>query len=340
MPDLNDFADAMRGELAEVKGPPADDRLLDRILESRRAGTRVILPLEDGRRRPRVWLYASAVAAAAAAVVGITELTRPDGAVSFDAAQDAWFVGDLAFAQSPIAPRPAFHAVIPSRADRLHPVALHYLRTTSGPMPMRVDIHVTLQHDSVEGVRAWRAAAVRRSADGITSIDSSWVAADDLRPLRRVAVEFPYRSFERIQVQQRFDGLRVGGDMHAWKGGAVNAHRTFDRQLPAAFAPYLSDGLVPLYHMAVPLERGWVGSASVLGWAVRDNDVFVSVGMRVDGEETVHVPAGEFACWRLAMDYNGRRSWYWVRKSDGVGVRTLDSSDVRTRGVREAVLLK
>jgi hypothetical protein len=44
--------------------------------------------------------------------------------------------------------------------------------------------------------------------------------------------------------------------------------------------------------------------------------------MRVDGRETIRVPAGAFDCWRISIDVAGRRQWYWARVSDGLGVRS------------------
>jgi len=87
------------------------------------------------------------------------------------------------------------------------------------------------------------------------------------------------------------------------------------------------------------MGKDWRGSASVLGWAVRNNDVFTPVTMRVDGEEMVRVPAGTFACWRMSLDAGaGHRQWYWVRQRDGIGVRGVDSTWAGGRGVRELVL--
>lgn len=35
----------------------------------------------------------------------------------------------------------------------------------------------------------------------------------------------------------------------------------------------------------------------------------------------------------------GRRQHYWVRKSDGLGIRLIDSTGSRIEGVREVVLI-
>jgi hypothetical protein len=171
-------------------------------------------------------------------------------------------------------------------------------------------------------------------------LDSVWMSTDDLRPVRRVVADAPYSRYERIVVEQRFDGNHVAGDMHAWQHGAVTAHRTFDLQLPDSSAPYVADPFATLYLMAVPVTSEWEGSVSLLGWLVRDNDLSIDLSMRVVGQETVVVPAGRFACWRLMATIGSRRVWYWVRQSDGVGVRMLDSTEAGTHGVREMRLIR
>jgi len=338
---VDDFADAIRAELVEMPTPPADDALLARILASRRDGARVILPTADAPSRRRAVFYVSAIAAAAAAVVTISTLnTERREEPTLDVVHESWLGGSVAFAQT-TPPARLTYAPVVVRPERMRAMALHYrhtMRSLAGATS-QFDGWVELVRDSVDGVPAWRATSVSKPAGRILT-DSAWVAVADLRPLRRVAEDRPYSQFERIRVEQRYAGARVTGDMRAWKSGAVVAHRVFDRRLAPDFAPYVADALGAFYVAAMPIGAGWTGSFSLMGWAVRDDDVFVTVDLRVDGEERVRVPAGEFACWKLAMQYAGRRAWFWVRKSDGIGVRSLDSTDARTKGVREMQLLK
>jgi hypothetical protein len=336
---LDDFADAIHGELAESPVPPAGEELLARILESRRRGARVLLPLNDGPRRRRALLHVSAVAAAAVVVMA-TQLIRARHQ-GVDRADDSWFVSEHAYARATRPPGHSYAPALATRADRLRPLELRYARRWldgAGAVRERADMRIAVARDVVDGAPAWRVAATTTDTAG-TRIDSVWMRTGDLAILRRVAVQTPYRRYDRIVVRQVADGLHLTGEMRAFLRGEVAARRTFERALPSAFAPYISDGFVPISHMAVALHPTWTGSVSVLGWAVRDYDVFVPVDLRVDGEETVRVPAGEFACWRIAIRYRGRSQWYWVRKSDGIGVRALDSTDVATRGVREMVLI-
>jgi len=79
------------------------------------------------------------------------------------------------------------------------------------------------------------------------------------------------------------------------------------------------------------------------GWAVRADDVLYPIELRVVAEERVTVPAGTFDCWRLVVTTGNRLIDYWVRKRDGVGVRSRDvtpRSQRGVRGVREMVLVR
>ena len=331
---LDEVADAARAELSAMD-VPADERLLERVLESRRRGRRVLLPLEDPAPRRLSRYVGAAFAAAVVALFAVQLATRDRGPVS----GGGWFVGDRAFAQ-PRAESPAHPGVRVTHAERMRPLRLTYRSTVrTGVAVTTRDIALSAARDAVDGAPAWRVVSITRGPGAATQADSVWVSAATLAPLRRSIVESPYRRYERIEIRQDYRGLRVSGEMKAFRGSAVAAHRRLDRTLPAAFAPYATGAFVPFVHTGVALDPGWSGSLSLLGWAVRDDDVFTSMAMRVDGEESLRLPAGTFACWRLAIDFaDGQQLWYWVRQSDGLGVRSLDSTDVRRRGLREIVL--
>jgi hypothetical protein len=70
---------------------------------------------------------------------------------------------------------------------------------------------------------------------------------------------------------------------------------------------------------------------------VRNGDVSFPAMLRVAGAERVTVPAGTFDCWKLSVDAGIGMQTYWVRKSDGVGVRALFESE---GVVRELVLTR
>ncbi|MFL5639319.1 MAG: hypothetical protein ACJ78M_08095, partial [Gemmatimonadaceae bacterium] len=192
---------------------------------------------------------------------------------------------------------------------------------------------------SFGSVAAWRVISVAREALPTPHVDveSVYVSQADLRLLRRNIHVSPYRRFQRINVWQQFPGDSVTGRMTT-EGPSIGVGRAFARQLPNAFAPFISESVAPVFLMAVPLARDWRGSATLLGWAVRDDDVVLPIELRVDAKDTVSVPAGRFECWRLSLRFSGKQIDYWVRTSDGLGVRLLDKTDSKTRETRELLL--
>lgn len=321
---VDDFADAIRPELKELETPKARGELLDRIIASRNAGARVILPHEAPPVAPWLQRYIGAFAAVIAAVIiGSVLLTRRNGDEM--ASARSWFVG-AAYAQTPGDAIPPVRATTPGS---LHPFSISYTRTVDGKQTTVID--VSMRRDSVGTIPAWRIVSSRRSTQRTsTSIDSVHIAADDLRMLRVIAREAPYHSFASIRIAQSFDGLHVWGDMNAERERGADAHRTFDRRLPASGTPYAADALGAIHMMGVSLSPAWKGRLAILGWAVRDDDISTTLIMRVDGEERVRVPAGEFECWRIAIDVSGERQYYWVRKSDGLGIKSrADGKEVR-----------
>jgi hypothetical protein len=147
----------------------------------------------------------------------------------------------------------------------------------------------------------------------------------------------PYLKFERIDISQRFGRDNVSGVMMIPSRGIA---RSIKQQLPLSFGPYLTDALAPVFLMGVPLHRDWSASVSLVGWAVVPRDVFVPIELRVVGEELVRVPAGQFDCWRLSVRFFGKEMSFWVRKSDGLGVRSLDETEAHTGVTREVVLVR
>jgi len=331
--------EALCRDLNAMPVPAAGERLLDRILESNRRGHHVPLPLEDARprRHPVDWI--GAVAAAVAAMFAVSQMAQDRGATSAGAFE-GWFGTASAYAQVSVA-APAYPGARVTLANRMRPTRLNYTRTVrAASAATTLDLALSVARDVVDGTPAWRVVLTSQGPGTGTQQDSTWVSASTFAPLRRTIVEAPYSRYERIVVQQVFSGLRLRGDMKAFRGGALSAHRRVDRTLPSSFIPFISGGFAPVFPSGVAVDRSWKGSVAVLGWAIRDNDVFRALAMKVDGEENVRVPAGEFPCWRIAIDSaDGRRQWYWVRKRDGLAVRTLDSTDVRTRGIREIVMV-
>jgi len=348
----DEWLEAVRPELRGLRTPVVGDDLLDKVLTSRAAGTRVILPDARGAAaRPNRRLVLSVVAAGLLLFVlpYRRALTPPSDAGIAPASGERtaleWMSASVAFAQTePRDTRDVVPAMDFSHGDRLRPVSLEYERTwrdTTGRMTGRLIGMVTTDRDTVKGVPAWRLVSSNsgmRDGRAITTIDSVFVARTDLRLLRRTVLETPYRRYDEIRIVQAFSGDSVFGRMNAKGADATPAGRPIARWLPPSRGPYVADAFAPILFAAIDLRAGWTGSASLVGWAVVSRDIFMPVKLRVEGEDSVSVPAGRFDCWRLSVVGGRRAVSNWVRKSDGVGVRSVERMPNGER--REVVLLK
>ena len=336
---LREFAEAIQPELRALPTPEPDDALLQRILASREAGARVILPEPSAERRP-IGRVVAAVAVVAAILLVIVPVVRRTTTPSTDVTSVSSFFGPAAFAQVRAT------ALAPMRSTRpnaIKPAVLEYvrqLRDSTGKATSALTATISITPEDLGGRPAWRVTTLDHQVTGTrqsVAVETVYVARADLRLLHRAVHVAPYSRFQRINIRQQFPGDSVTGRMTT-DGPSIGAGRSIAHALPQQYGPYVSDAMAPLLLMSVPLSAQWQGSAALLGWAVRPNDVFVPIALRVVGEERVRVPAGVFDCWRLSIEYGGRRIGYWVRKSDGLGVRLYDDSQATTRGTRELVL--
>jgi hypothetical protein len=337
---VDDFIEGIRPELRAIPTPSPTAALKARIIASRATGVRHILPvLEEESRSGALW-------PAVAVAVTLATLLIPIGLHRSPSIEDdvvsPGFFGQVAFAQNPPrVNRPSF-APVRATGTKLRPLSLElerYLIDSAGRRASTGTISLQLSAVSVADIAAWRVVSILRDRLPAPHVDveSVYVAKADLRLLRRDIHVAPYRRFQRINVAQRFTGDSISGRMTT-EGPSIGAGRAFARQLPRSFAPVITEGLATVFLMGVPLSPEWRGSASVLGWAVRADDVLLPVGLVVEGEETITVPAGRFDCWRLSLRFPTRKIQYWVRKSDALGVRVLYDTDATTKGTREIVL--
>jgi hypothetical protein len=339
---LDDFIEGIRPELKAIPTPPPTDTLKTRIMESRASGVRNILPLvPEGRRVGTPLTIGLAVAAALILLLIPIQLQR-SASIGEDLASPGVF-GNVAFAQAPKrGDRPALAPITVTGGAKLRPLSIQFeRRIVDGGGKARVTGQQSLQlsNASQGGSPVWRVVSVRREAMPTphVEVESVYVAQSGLRLLRRTIHVSPYRRFQRINVWQQFSGDSVSGRMTT-ENPSIGAGRAFARQLPNAFSPVIAESMSPIFLMTVPLSAKWSGSASLLGWAVRDEDVIVPIEMRVESAETITVPAGRFDCWHLSLRFSGKQIDYWVRKSDGLGVRVLNQ--VTTNETREIVLTR
>jgi hypothetical protein len=336
----DDFMDAIRPELRAIPTPRPSDALKQRILASRSAGARVILPdvPQPARRSTRAMI---GIAVAAALVVTLIpfQLRRVDPDAD-DAFASSGFLGPLALSHVARAELPELARAERGTLREVSVVFARSMRDSTGRSVGTSTSTLVTRSDSLDGVRAWRIVYALNQvgpASPWRRTETTYVAAANSVPLQRAIHTAPYSRYRQINVYQRFRGDSVSGHMDT-DGPSIGKGRDFDRRLAPARAPYVFESVAPLFLMGVPLERGWRRGASLLGWAVRDDDVSVPIELVVEGDEVVTVPAGRFDCWRLSLRLGDRTLAYWARKSDGLGVRVLDARDPRTGGVTETVL--
>jgi hypothetical protein len=315
---LDDFLEGIRPELEALPTPEPTAELKARILASRAAGVRTILPNPtEPHRFPARLAIGIAIAAALALLFVPLELWRSSSDEGF--ASPGVF-GHVALAQA----APARSALDPIRLtapERLRPMALEFERRVTDSAGARHVSHISVR--LVSAAEAWRVTSVDRKATSV-AVETVFIARDWIRLLARTIHVSPYSRYQRINVWQDFRTPdSVSGHMNT-EGPSIGAGRNFARKLGVEAGPYMTESVFPFFLMATPLGPSWSGSASFLGWAVRDDDVLYPIDLRVEAEEQITIPAGRFDCWRLSLRYAGRRFDYWARKSDGLGIRLLD----------------
>ena len=335
---LKVFAEAIRPELGALRTPPASPELRDRILTDRATGARVILPTERAARRPVTRYFLAAVLVIAALLALPLSREMRDETRDAQPAMLLSYFGGVARAEEAPVVEPRVPPAVPVQAERVHAGTLEYLRVwndSSGRVTKRSTRLLSVSGDTANGIAAWRVVESARDsvAGGSATAETLLVAQRDLRLLARAVHVRPYRRWNGINIQQRIAGDSVNGRMTL---DDVPGRRLIARRLSHTYAPYVADVFAPIYLAAVPLHPQWEGRVAVLGWAVVPNDVFLPVELRVTGEERAEVPAGRFDCWRLTVSYSGGAFDYWVRKSDGIAVRTVEN---QRDGLRRVVTL-
>jgi hypothetical protein len=328
MTDL--FEQRLRTAARKLPVPGAPPDLIDRVIAERALGQRVELPTTTTSRRRR-WvpgILAAAVFIVAIMLAGTALLTTR--AITHVASVDSlsstgsFFVSNAWAAQT--VKGPGFPPLPMTSGASIRPgtyqYRIQYVDSAGLATPDRTGT-VRISDSPESGAEAWRVEHVAESAvPGQQRIEAETllVAKRDLRPMTRVVSVKPYLRFSGIHIVQRFTNDSVLGEMST-DGGV---RRPIARQLPTTYAPYLTDALAPFSLVGVPLSRDWKASLSIIGWAVVPSDVFFPVSLRVIGEETIDTPAGSIDCWKLAVDAGQEHRVEWVRKSDGLGIRSYD----------------
>lgn len=336
-----------------VADPSAD--LISRVIAERGSGQRAILPTaheSDGPRRVAIPLIAAAVVLV---VTGLTLTyvrgTQLEKREAFSGEPRA-FLGSMIFlpnvANAAEAPTPveAFEHRVAFDGRKLKPVDLEYERYSTNRSGSRtVAARGVLHVSRASSGDAWK---VERDWTGISEdgtnqvrheVETAQLSARDLKLISREIHVMPFLKYSRINVDQRFSGDSISGQMTTEGGDSRGVGRPIVQSLSEKYPPFITEAIAPVLMRTVPLGPDWSGSFSIVGWAVRKEDVMFPLTLRVIGSERVTVPAGTFDCWKMSITLQGHDIAYWARKSDGVGVLTRDDSHRATTGTRGIALV-
>jgi len=307
---INDLGGSLRG----LPTPDPSPGLRERILASRAAGSRVILPTGDKRID---WRFAIRVgigiAAAALLAVGIFPRDQGDEDGIASSANASWWTSE-AFAQEPGGKR--YVASYPlTDLDRT--------RFGAGEWVFQSRVIIdgfttdTITGDTLAitagvygGKGVWQIAN-RWGSHYFVSRDTLTIDRETLRPLRRAGAE------RRLQ--------RPGEAPRAFEFPASSSiGPLLLASVPAGYAgsqlqPFMRPALGLIHYLylvpvlqTLPIRDGWRGSVYVT-WAWRDANP-IPLDARVVGRESQTVPAGTFDCWKVELQVpsNKARTIAWI----------------------------
>ncbi|HUQ20800.1 MAG TPA: hypothetical protein VM099_14380, partial [Gemmatimonadaceae bacterium] len=355
------FARELAAKARMLRAPDPSGDLISRVIAERRDGQRVILPVTEPRERSRQISipFVATAALVAAAAIGFVYLrsthptTQRAATVQDSTSLVRDFLGATIFlpnaaaaAEVPPDVRP-FKRPAQFDGRKLKPVLLTYERQwTPVAGSKKITASGTLRVSRVEQGDFWK---IERDWTGTHDekgigqvqheVETALLSGRDLRLISREIHVTPYRRYARINVSQLFVGDSVTGRMTTEGGDSRGVGRPVSGTLDRKFAPVITDAIAPVVMRAVGLNPNWSGSLSILGWAVRKEDLLYPITLRVIGSERVTVPAGTFDCWKMSITVEHHDIATWMRKSDGIAVRTRDDARGTRGGIRDIVLV-
>ena len=322
-------------ELRRIPAPEPSKDLLGRILASRAAGVRVVLPEDRSATSRRSALLLLTAAAAALVLVMSTRGgdRRPvDTENEFpDITAGLSFWPPDAMAQEPGPPRrPHYQPVRSLQFARAHGGTWTYRTCTVFDDVLtncRGRLTITVADAQWEGHAAWLVSqqqkSVRdRSPDTLrTPPDSTYFEASTLRPIYAAQGGVKFRLVRRFTGDTVREALDIGGTApRSWRSSAA---------IPGAQdAPIVLRWArvdLTLLLQVLPLDRWWRGSVYSVGLVGPDPSKtgFAPVDLRVVGSGRIEVPAGRFECWKVELRESPESMLtLWVSKDHGWLVKT------------------
>jgi hypothetical protein len=339
MTDL--FEQRLREAARSLPVPRAPERVIENVIARRAAGDRILLPTAASRQR-RAWLSIAIAAGILLVAMILRSRVAPFSPYHDPSALEGSFSSTGFFVARAYASVPSAAPGAPrltginglSLGGRRFDYRIQFVDTT-GKVTPQGDGVLRVVAAMLDSQPVWRIEHLAHHVDegqSRTLGETLHVTRRDLRLLRRVVHETPYLRFSHITIAQHFAGdTSVAGKMST----DSNIHRPINRRLPAQFGPYISDAVAPIALVGVPITDQWRANVSVVGWAVRDYDVFTPVTLVVIGSEKYR----SFDCWKIRVIAGSHRRVEWVRKSDGIALRSVDDAPPGPLGRREFVLI-
>jgi hypothetical protein len=311
-------------ELRTLPAPEPSGELLRRILASRAAGVRVVLPQSMPPAPFRYVRYAAAVAALGA--LGwcsfLTMADRPKRRASPSWVLDGTPFGPgAALGQERLARdlQPRYALLTTLESNRVRPGRWTYERVwiTDGlftsPQGSRT---IAVARGRYDGRPVWVVTESRRIKGMGSSLgDTVFVDQASLRPLRRMFSSRHTLLAQRFMGDSLAESLRVEPPRGARSFQGVAALPGLrGSPLLISWSPYSFELLVE----ALPLRRGWRASVYSVNWLSMAErfPVYTPLDLRVAGTERIAVPAGVFDCWKLEVREGPNRFFVWVTRNE------------------------
>ena len=323
-----------KDELRKIPAPEPSRDLLERILASRAAGVRVVLP-ED---RPATSRRAALLLTVAAAAVVLVMSTRggnrhpvdPENGYQNNAAGLPFWPADAMAQEAGPPRRPRYEPVKSLRVARAQGGTWTYRTCTVFDDVLtncRGRLTITVADARWEGHPAWLVSqeqkSVRdRSPDTLrTPPDSTYFEASTLRPTYAAQGGVKFRLVRRFTGDTVREALDMGGaHPRSWRSSAAIPG---DRDAPLVLRWARVD--LTLLLQTLPLDRWWRGSVYSVGLVGPDPSKtgFAPVDLRVVGSGRIEVPAGRFECWKVELRESPESMLtLWVSKDHGWLVKT------------------